>query len=72
MKRLLTALALACVLSVSVLAGDIPSLGTPQPPPQGLSTAPGDMPTGGEPGEVPMVGSDAALSAVLTLLGLAV
>ncbi len=76
MKRFLMLVALASVLSPSALAGDIPSVpgpqSTPGTPSQAISLALGDMPTGGELGEVPMVDSDAALSALLTLLGLAV
>lgn len=51
MKRFLAAMALACVLSVSALAGDLPTSGVPSPAPNGpietTATAPGDLPTGG-------------------------
>lgn len=83
MKRLSIAIVLTCMLSISIFAGDIPSLGTPQPERNGSTQtvsseaanipsggAPGDMPTGGAPGEVPMVVSNAALSALLTALGI--
>lgn len=47
MKRFVMAIALACVLSVSALAGDIHTTGAPSPvaPP-----APGDMGNGGNQG----------------------
>jgi hypothetical protein len=74
MKRLLTSMMLSCVLCVSAFGGDIPSLGTPQPEPgapsQTTSNAPGDIPSGGEPGEVPSVDPDAMVSAVLAVLGI--
>jgi hypothetical protein len=78
MKRFLGAMALACVFSVSALAGDLPTGGF-------TATQPGDLPTGGVsspaptattlPGELPTGGfadqvSDAALSALLSVLGL--
>jgi hypothetical protein len=67
MKRLLAPMALTCVLSVSALAGDIPTLGAPQPAPAQTTTttSPGDVPTVGTAEQV----SDAALSALLTVLG---
>lgn len=66
MKRLVTALALGCVLSISARAGEIPTLGTPQPPPQGAitSTSPGDIPISGSPCQL----SGDALSALLSWL----
>jgi hypothetical protein len=42
MKRFLMTVALMCLLSVSVLAGDIPCGGFPPPP------APGEVPSVGE------------------------
>lgn len=78
MKRFLGASALAFVFSVSALAGELPTGGF-------TSTAPGELPTGGisssgptgttSPGELPTSGfadqvSDAALSALLSVLGL--
>jgi hypothetical protein len=64
MRRLLIAFALTCALSVTVLAGQIPTVGAPQPPPLTNST-----------GQIPTVGSteqftDVSLSAVLTVLSL--
>ena len=43
MKRFVMALALACVLSGTALAGDIPSTGAP---------APGDIPSTGAPSPI--------------------
>jgi hypothetical protein len=76
MKRFLVATALACVLSVSALAGELPTAGltSTQPgelPTAGVSsstptqtTSPGDLPTGGFAEQV----SDAVLSALLSVL----
>lgn len=44
MKRFVMAIALACVLSVSALAGDVHSVGAPSP---AAPPAPGDMGNGG-------------------------
>ena len=78
MKRFLGAMAIACVFSVSTLAGDLPTAGL-------TSTSPGDLPTAGvsssppagttAPGDLPTAGlaaqvSDAALFALLSMLGL--
>ena len=66
MKRLLMTLALACVLSSSALAGDIPSDGSPSPAPNPtptITTEPGDIPTSGKA----ELSSD-ALSALLSVL----
>ena len=77
MKRFTMAIAIACFLSASALAGDIPCPGAPSPASDGatqtpgatspgiISTPPGDIPTGG-------FVSDAALSALLTVLSLAI
>lgn len=51
MKRFVLAVALACVLSSSALAGDIHTTGAPAPPP------PGEVPSTGAPGEIPTTGS---------------
>jgi hypothetical protein len=68
MKRFLTSLVLIGVFCISTLAGEIPSVPGPQPsqPQSGLN----------EPGEIPsdcmtQSLSDAALSALMTALGLA-
>jgi hypothetical protein len=70
MKRFVTTIALTLVLSCSALGGDIPTDGSASPAPGGTvrtitPTSPGDIPSGGSAGQV----SDAALSALLTVLG---
>jgi opacity protein-like surface antigen len=72
MKRFLMMIALACVLSSSALAGDIPC-GAPAPVPQGSTqttsaTLPGEIPTSGYAIQI----SDAALSGLLSVFGLLV
>jgi hypothetical protein len=67
-KRPLMTLALACVFSSSAFAGDIPSVGSPAPPPPPSnatmqSTEPGDIQT---PGKSEL--SSDALSALLSVL----
>ena len=75
MKRFLGAIALACVFSVSALAGDVPT--------SGITSQPGDVPTGGitspQPGELPTSGiaspsgeteSSLTSTVLLTILGL--
>lgn len=49
MKRFVLAIALACVLSVSALAGEVHSVGAPAPgnTPTGGAPAPGDQGNGG-------------------------
>ena len=51
MKRFLAAIAAICVLTVSALAGDIPTLGSSRPAQvetsQTITPAPGDIPSGG-------------------------
>jgi hypothetical protein len=67
MKRFLMATVVACALATTTLAGDIPSGDAPKPQSQ-QTTSPtllGDIPSGG--GSI----SDAAVSALLTALGLA-
>ncbi len=66
MKRLLTAITLTLVLSCSALAGEIPC-GSPSPAPNGTTnpTSPGEIPCG-----FAEQISDAALSALLTVVGL--
>jgi hypothetical protein len=69
MKRLLMAATIACGLSMTSMAGEIPSGGAPQPPPQ-QTTSPtglGDISSDGGALSV----SEAAISALLTALGLA-
>lgn len=53
MKRFMLAVALTCVLSVSVIAGEMPTMGIAAPSPTpAVTTAPGEMPTTGAPGEI--------------------
>jgi hypothetical protein len=70
MKRFLIAIALACAVSVSVFAGEIPSDGFASPPPAGTSQR-----AASSPGEIPTVGaaqpvSSAALTVIQALVGL--
>ena len=69
MKRLLMSVAIACAFSVTSMAGEIPSGGAPTPPPPQTSSEAflGDIPSVGEAATI----SDAALSALMTALGLA-
>jgi hypothetical protein len=72
MKRLLTATAMTFVLSVSVLAGDIPCDAPQPPPPQGMmqatdATSPGEIPC-----DFAEQISEATVSGWLTVLGLLV
>ena len=67
MKRLLMTMALTCVLFVTTLAGEIPTVPLPPPPPQGMTqpadaTLPGEIPISGYPELI----SDAGLSSLLT------
>lgn len=71
MKRLVMAIALSCLLSGLALAGEVPSVVPAPPPPPGPTqattpTSPGEIPTSGSADQI----SDAALSALLTVLGL--
>lgn len=69
MKRFLTIMTLSLLCASVAFAGEIPSVGAPTPPPpQTSSTASlGEIPSGGEAITI----SDAALSALMTALGLA-
>lgn len=71
MKRFLIAVTLACVLSGTALAGDMPAVGpspTPGDVPHVDSSSPGDIPIGQDaPGEISTLG----ISALLTILDLA-
>ena len=66
MRRLLIAFAFTCTFSVSVLAGQIPTVGAPEPPPgqANAATVPGDIASGGAADQL----SSDALSALLTAL----
>jgi hypothetical protein len=66
MKRLAISLALLCMFSVPVLAGDVPTCGLP---------AAGNIPTSGEAGEIPIGGIQSSgdlptCGLVLTILDL--
>jgi len=57
MKRFMLAVALTCVLSVSAIAGEMPTMGVVAPTPNpAVALAPGEMPTTGAastaPGEI--------------------
>jgi hypothetical protein len=68
MKRFLMTIVLTCLLSVSALAGEVPTVGVASPPP----SAPGDGHTPGAPapapGDVPSVGIFETV--VLTIISL--
>jgi hypothetical protein len=69
-KRFLIVTTLTCALSVSAMAGEIPTSGSPTPAPSGTTqttttTSPSDIPTDGSAEQV----SDTALSTLLTVLG---
>ena len=78
MRRLALAIALACVLSGAVRAGEIHSTGAVAPPTQGTVTDAGEVPTNGgtAPGEIPTTGATAPqesstlLSILLTLISI--
>lgn len=65
MTRFLIASAMTCVFSVTVLAGDVPTVGSPQPDPtQSKITAPGEIPSVGKADAL----TSEALSALMTAL----
>ena len=71
MKRFVITMVLACALSSSAFAGDIPSDGSPAPAPNGsgqsaTTTSPGEIPSDGLAAQI----SDGALSVLLTVFGL--
>lgn len=73
MKRFLSAMSLTCILAVSAFAGEVPTSGAPSPPPPATNqitsaALPGEVPTSGYVEQI----SDAALSGLLTVLGLVV
>ncbi|MEK6278718.1 MAG: hypothetical protein AABN95_00025 [Acidobacteriota bacterium] len=76
MKRFLGAIALACVFSVSALAGDVPTAGITSPQPGDVPTAgitspqPGDVPTGGIASTSGETESSLTTTVLLTILGL--
>jgi len=76
MKRFLGAIALACVFSVSALAGDVPTGGFTSPLPGELPTGgvsapqPGDVPTGGIASPSGETESSLTSTVLLAILGL--
>jgi len=69
MKRFLITIALTCALSPSALAGDIPSVGAPSPAGTTQTTSATEPGDSHSPGSAEQI-SSAALSALLTVLGL--
>jgi hypothetical protein len=69
MKKFLMTIALTSVLSVSALAGEMPTCGAPAPEPSGTETIPGDIAAPGftSPGDMGN-GASAALLTILDLL----
>lgn len=71
MKRLVLAVGMICVLSASVIGGEIPSVPVAPPPPDGMTaTSPGLIPTVGSAvtGDIPSVGLAVTASDFLTVL----
>lgn len=67
MKRLGIALILTCILSVSALAGDVPTVGAPSVPTQ----PPGDISTPGVSSSAPSAGTQSiGTTILLTVLSL--
>lgn len=75
MKRFTMAMALACALSVSALAGQIPcDVIPPPPPPEGIQASTGDIPTAGVTGAIPCDGlaqqaEDSLLGGFIAVVG---
>ena len=65
MKRLMLAVALACVLSSTSIAGEIPSAGAPAPPPPTIA---GEIPSGGVP--TPAHSDSMLVTAILTIISI--
>lgn len=74
MKRFVLALALACALSATAMAGEIPSGGAPSPGeiPSGGAPIAGEIPSDSAPVVSPSAADTALLTAMLTILGLVV
>lgn len=75
MKSFLGALALACVFSVSALAGELPTGGVPSPAPNGTTqtataTSPGELPTSGVASPSGETETSLTSTVLLTILGL--
>ena len=67
MRRLAFAIALACVLSGVVRAGEIPSTGATAPQPSNSVVTAGEIPT---TGEIAPEASNSVLTIILALLGI--
>jgi hypothetical protein len=67
MKRFMVSTGLMCLLSISTLAGEIPSVPGPQPPPPGIASAPGDIPISGIAAELSSEALDTLLAALTFL-----
>lgn len=75
MKRFMLAVATTCILSVSALAGEMPTMGVvaPTPDPVVATTTPGDMPTTGTAPSAPLDFADTQNpSTLLTTIILAI
>lgn len=76
MKRFLGAVALACVFSVSALAGELPTGGFTSPQPGELPTSgatapqPGELPTGGVASPNGETQTSVTATVILTILSL--
>jgi len=69
MRHFALALVLACVLSGTALAGEIPTSGTPAPPPTGSVITTGEIHTTETfVGEVPSTGGETTLLMVILTL----
>lgn len=72
MKRFVLTITLTCLVSISALAGEMPTVGFAPPPPPGTTqtstvTSPGEIPTGGF---VQQLSDEATMDALLAILGL--
>ncbi len=76
MKRFVGAMALACVFSVSALAGELPTGGSPSPQPGDVPTSgapapqPGELPTGGVASPNDDTQTSVTTTVILTILSL--
>jgi hypothetical protein len=76
MRRLALTIVLACVLSSAAGAGEIPSTGAVATPTPSPTTAAGEIPTTGSPGEIHTSGAAApeassmALTIILTIISI--
>ena len=71
MKRFVASTMLACVLTATAIAGEIPTTGSPNPgeiPSTGVSIA-GEIPTTGAPG-TESASNSGVLTAILAILGI--